>query len=100
GNRSHGHSGTKAFRVSHGVERHRPAIRPPPDRHTALVELRVLREKLIERSELILQFNRAELMPDRRLELSVAPRRSAIVDRKNCESLPRKDLIKRIHRFF
>ena len=66
----------------------------------SLIELRVLREKLIERGQLILQLDRAKLMANRGLKLAIAARGSAIVNGKNGEALARQDLIEGIGRFF
>jgi hypothetical protein len=61
-----------------------------------LIELRILREKLIQRGKLIFQFDRAKLVANRRLEFAVASRRAAIVHRENREAFARQNLIKRI----
>src|SRR5579864_8271702 len=62
------HSGLESIGVSHRIKRHRPAIRPSPYRDPVLIELRILSKHLGQRSELILQLDRAELMPDRSAE--------------------------------
>src|SRR5207249_12305715 len=79
--------------MSHGVQRHRSPIRPAPDRHSVFIQLRILREKLIDRSQLILELNSAELMPDCRLKLAIPSRSPAIVHRKNSEPFACHDLI-------
>ena len=61
-------SGLKSIGVRHRIKRHRRAIRPAPHRDPVLIELRILSKHLGQRSELILQLNRAELMPDRSAE--------------------------------
>ena len=95
GHRRDRNSGAEPVGMRHGIERHRAAVRPSPDRHAVFIELRVLREKLIERGELIFQLDGAELVANRGLELAVAARSPAIVDRKDGETFARQDLIER-----
>ena len=93
-------SGAKAVGVRHGIERHGAAIGPSPDRHAVFIELRILREKLIERGKLIFQLDRAELVANRGLEFAVAARSPAIVNGKNREAFARQDFIERTRRSF
>ena len=84
--------------MCHGINRHRAAVRPAPNRHAVPIQLRILRKKLIQRGELILQFDRAKLMPDRSLELTIAPRRPAVVDGKDGETFSDQNLIEEFAR--
>ncbi len=86
--------------MRHRIKRHRAAVRPSPDCHPIFIELRVLREKLVESVKLIFQLDRSELMTDRGLEFAVSSRSSAIVDGKNREALARQNFIERTQRFF
>ena len=86
--------------MRHGIDSHGAAIGPSPDRGAVFIELRVLREKLIERRKLIFQLDRAELVANRGLELAVAAGSPAIVHGEDRETLARQDLIERIRRGF
>ena len=57
------------------------------------VELRKLRVQLVERRELVFQFDSAELQADRGRKFLAAIRGSAIVDRENREAFVRQNLV-------
>src|SRR5208337_2014765 len=82
-------------RMGHRIQRHGAAIAPSPNGCAAAIQLRILREKLIESAELILEFDSTELVTYRRLELSVAPRSATIIHPEDRESLPRQHLVKK-----
>src|SRR5260370_12098935 len=73
--------------------RHRAAIRPSPDRGASAVELRNLRVQLVERRELVFQFDRARLEAGRGGKFLTAIRGSAIIDRENRESFVRQKMV-------
>ncbi len=77
-----------------GIQRHGAAVPPSPDRYAAAVELGILREQLIERGELVFQFDRAELVPDGDLKFAVAIGRAAIIHAENRITILRQQLMK------
>src|SRR5580692_3807335 len=79
--------------MGHRVKSHRRAIAPSPDTYAGTIELGALSEELVERGELIFQFNRAELVTDRGHKLAVAGGSTAIVEGKDRESSPGQKLV-------
>src|SRR5579863_1163464 len=91
--RGDGGAGLENLRVSQRVERHGCAIAPAPDANAGAIELRILREKLIECGELIFQFDPTELMADGSHKFAVARWRATIIDSEDRESALRHKLM-------
>ena len=89
-----GGAGFEHIRVGHGVQGHGCAIAPAPNAHAAAIELRVLREELVEGGELVFQFDRAKLMTDGGHEFAIARGCAAIVHGENGESSLGQNLMK------
>src|SRR5262249_4182589 len=62
--------------------------------HTLRIKLRIACQQLINGGELVSQFDPPELAPYGGLKFSVAPRRAAIVHRKDRETFCRHHLMK------
>ena len=75
-------------------------VRPSPDGDAIFVELGILGEQLAEGGELVAEFDRAELVPDRGTEFPVAVGRAAVIDREDRESFLQKDLMEEAGRPF
>src|SRR6185312_928160 len=91
--RRNGHSGFEAARVRHRVAGHEAAIAPSPPAETIAVELRETIQCLIERSELVVEFDFPKLVPQRSRELLTAKAHTAVIDTKHRDAVMRKNLI-------
>lgn len=94
GYRRHRYSRGEPLGMHHGVQSHRSAIAPSPYSHAVAIELRIAVKQLIERGQLVAEFDSAVLVADGSLKFPVASRSASVVHGKNRKAFLRQQFVK------